>query len=125
MYKCFDPNINYDIINKTNRFKPTMKWWNYKCFRYYDQDVKFKYSKSPLHDLDRCVCSDDIDEFMKIYNDKELCKYHLCSEYFTYKNRPTLNKINNDIGHELSNCKLACEVCNRLRSKNDPQVTHL
>ena len=51
---------------------------------------------------------------MKIYNNPETGKCHLCGEHFTDSNKPTLDRINNDLGHELSNNKLACSSCNSL-----------
>ena len=62
---------------------------------------------------------------MKIYNNPETGKCHLCGEHFTDSNKPTLDRINNDLGHELSNCKLACSSCNSLRSYKDDKITRL
>ena len=122
MYHDFDPNTDYGIVNEVNTFKPTRKWWEYKCDQYYKQDERFNSKNGDARDLDKCVTVDDFDSFMKMYNDLALGRCHLCGEHFTYSNKPTLD---NGIGHELTNCKLACEVCNKMRSKHDDKVTRL
>ncbi len=122
-YKDFDPTTEYDIINKENSFKPTIKWWKYKCDCYYKQDQKYNQTHSNnMRNLDKCISVSDFDEFMKMYNNG-CC--HLCKEHFTNVNKPTLDRIDNDIGHELSNCKLACVECNKLRKRDDPKITSL
>ena len=122
-YKDFDPSKDYGTINEKNTFKPTRKWWNNKCASYYKQDEKFNqsHSKTP-RDLSLTVTDDDWDAFMKMYDNS---KCHLCGEHFTWDNKPTLDRIDNNKGHEISNCKLACSVCNCLRSDNDEKVTRL
>ena len=122
MYHDFDQNTDYVIVNEVNTFKPTREWWEYKCDQYYKQDERFNSKHGDARDLDKCVTVDDFDSFMKMYNDLALGRCHLCGEHFTYSNKPTLD---NGIGHELTNCKLACEVCNKMRSKPDDKVTRL
>ena len=125
-YKDFDPHVDYSIVNESNTFKPTLKWWEYKCDCYYKQDEEYnRKHKDSSRDLDKCVSVDDFESFMKMYNDPLLGKCHLCGEHFTYYNKPTLDRIDNEIGHELRNCKLACEVCNKIRSNSDLEVTRL
>ena len=126
-YRNFDPNIDYGIMNKVNTFKPTLKWWSYKCRNYEYQDDEFnkKHPKSPQRNVSKCVSDKDFDEFMKMYNDPDKGKCQLCREHFTDSNRPTLDRIDNDIGHELSNCLLACAECNTLRKRDDEKVTRL
>ena len=124
-YKDFNPEQHYGIVNEKNTFKPTLKWWIFKCNNYYNQDSKFNLThphNKQLRNLDKCVNKDDYKEFLKMY-DNSCC--HLCGEHFTPTNRPTLDRIDNDIGHELSNCKLACAECNKLRKRDDPKITSL
>ena len=33
-YKDFNPNVDYDVINKVNTFKPSRNWWTLKCSNY-------------------------------------------------------------------------------------------
>jgi hypothetical protein len=42
---------------------------------------------------------------------------------FTNSNKPTLNQIDNDIGHTLQNAQFACLLCNRLKSNKDENIT--
>lgn len=124
-YKDFNPEQHYGIVNEKNTFKPTPKWWVFKCNNYYNQDSKFNLThpkNKQLRNLDKCVNKDDYKKFLEMYNDS-CC--HLCGEHFTPTNRPTLDRIDNDIGHELSNCKLACAECNKLRKRDDPKITSL
>ena len=122
-YQQFDPNINYAIKNKVNTFVPSKQWFEHKCQNYYEQDEKYNRSHSESkRDLSKCISVEQYDDFIKIYKDS-CC--HLCGEHFTYDNKPTLDRINNDIGHEFSNCKLACAACNRLRSRSDEKITRL
>lgn len=59
---------------------------------------------------------------MEIYNKPETGQ---CCEHFTNSNKPTLDRINNEIIHEFSNCKLACSSCNNLRSYKNDKITKL
>jgi hypothetical protein len=43
----------------------------------------------------------------------------LCNMRFTNSNKPTLDRIDNDIGHTLQNVRFACLPCNRLKSNKD------
>ena len=126
-YKDFDPSIDYGIINTSNTFIPTINWWSYKCDSYYYQDERFNKlnPNKPQRDLNQVVSEDDFNEFIKLYNNPSTGKCHLCGEHFTNHNKPTLDRIDNDIGHELSNCVLACASCNQLRNRSDDKVTRL
>lgn len=126
-YKDFDPSKDYDTTEKVNTFKPTPDWWAYKCKSYAYQDDRFNIlnPKKPQRDLTKTVTEEDFSEFMKLYNDPENGKCHLCGEHFTYSNKPTLDRINNDLGHELKNCLLACASCNQLRNRTDEKVSRL
>lgn len=139
--KDFNPKIDYGIINKKTTFQPNKTWWSRKCDNYYNQDKaynekihkkmsccdkitdEYKRLQSKLRDLSKCVCTNDFKDFMKLYNENGVC--YLCGEHFTESNKPTLDRINNDKGHELDNCKLACAVCNRLHNRNDEKITRL
>ena len=147
-YKDFNPNGNYNVIHNLTTFVPDEQWWKYKCSNYFDQDSKYNtklqnkinsLSKksvltdnertkidiwtSKMRDLSKCISQSDFKEFMKRYENENFC--YLCGEHFTYQNKPTLDRINNDIGHELNNCKFACAECNCLRNRNDECITRL
>lgn len=57
----------------------------------------------------------------RVSNDKGKC--HLCGEHFTYDNKPTLDRIDNNKGHQIDNCLLACAECTRLRQRDDDRIT--
>ncbi|WP_289705092.1 hypothetical protein, partial [Bacteroides acidifaciens] len=60
---------------------------------------------------------------MKLYESNETGKCHLCGEHFTHTNKPTLDRIDNNKGHQIDNCLLACAECNRLRQRDDDKIT--
>ena len=144
-YKDFNVDAEYDIVNQQTTFEPNIKWWEHKCENYRKQDEKYNnklnikiksiekdkqalesqltHLKNKFRDLSKCVCSDDFDAFMKRYKDEGCC--YLCGEHFTHDVKPTLDRIDNNKGHELSNCKFACQTCNVLRNRKDPDITRL
>ena len=122
-YKDFDINKDYEVVNKENTFKPTLQWWKYKVHSYYEQDCKYNQThKMNPRNLEKCICDDDYERFLQKYQNS---KCHLCGEHFTNTNKPTLDRINNDLGHEFDNCELSCPECNKLRKKDDAKVTRL
>jgi hypothetical protein len=44
---------------------------------------------------------------------------HICHDGFTLSNKPTLDRINNEIGHTIQNVKPCCCYCNRYKSDKD------
>ena len=128
-YEQFEHDFKQGKLVKTSNtyyaaFKPNRKWWSYKCSNYYYQDSKYNNSHpNDLRDLDKCVCDDDYDKFIEKYNKSKCC--YLCGEMFTNKNKPTLDRVDNNIGHEFDNCELACAECNKLRSREDANITRL
>ncbi|KAA6383295.1 MAG: hypothetical protein EZS28_021177, partial [Streblomastix strix] len=46
-----------------------------------------------------------------------------CEVRFTNKNPPTLDRIDNSLGHSKNNVQLACQWCNVKRGNRDPFVT--
>ncbi|KAA6362242.1 MAG: hypothetical protein EZS28_042231, partial [Streblomastix strix] len=67
------------------------------------------------------VTADDIDYFNQMIPNK--CCY--CNAKFTNVNKPTLERIDNNIAHTKDNCKLACQLCNSTRSNKDADVAKL
>ncbi|WP_295163659.1 hypothetical protein, partial [uncultured Brachyspira sp.] len=140
-YKDFDVNANYAIVNTVTIFEPSLKWWIKKCANYKKQDelynakLESKISKltnddinnikikSKMRNIENCVSENDYQKFLEMYKNEGYC--YLCKEHFTHDNKPTLDRIDNSIGHELSNCKLACKICNNLRNRKDEKITRL
>ncbi len=123
-YKDFDPSKDYAVVKTETTFKPSERWWKCKCDNYLKQDMKFNQAhKSNLRDLNKCVSYEDYEWIKSLLTPDSKC--HLCGEHFDYENKPTLDRIDNNIGHEPSNLKLACSICNRLRQRNDDKITRL
>ena len=75
-----------------------------------------KYNRyDPDNFIDKCFLTE-------LFEDSTTC--HYCSVEFTYNERcdtyVTIERLNNNIGHNKSNCVLACFNCNmKHNSKND------
>ncbi|KAA6391590.1 MAG: hypothetical protein EZS28_012881, partial [Streblomastix strix] len=83
--------------------------WNKKVESYIQQDNKAgRYTTNNVN-------TDDIDYFNLMIPNK--CCY--CHAKFTNVNKPTLERIDNNIARTKDNCKLACQLCNSTRSNKD------
>ncbi|KAA6391383.1 MAG: hypothetical protein EZS28_013093 [Streblomastix strix] len=115
-YDKFDINASYNIVNGFDQFKVTQYWWNNKVKGYINQDEFAK------RDTINNVTEDDIDWIRdKVTN--ETC--HLCHNKFTKENKPTLDRIDNSIGHTKQNYQLACQICNTVKADKDNDISKL
>ena len=114
-YKDFDPFANYARQEKTT-FKMTKKWWANKCRAYLEQD------RNKKRDTTNNVSVKDFDYFAEKFS-TETC--YLCHEGFTFENTPTLDRINNDLGHSKDNVKICCRYCNTVKSDRSEQEARL
>ncbi|KAA6398173.1 MAG: hypothetical protein EZS28_006296 [Streblomastix strix] len=115
-YGKFDINASYNIVNGFEQFEVTKYWWNNKVKGYINQDEFAK------RDISNNVNEDDIDWIKdKVIN--ETC--HLCHNKFTKENKPTLDRIDNSIGHTKENCQLACQICNTVKADKDNDISKL
>ncbi|KAA6397571.1 MAG: hypothetical protein EZS28_006901 [Streblomastix strix] len=89
--------------------------WNKKVESYIQQDNKAG------RDTINNVNTDDIDYFNRMIPNK-CCYFHA---KFTNVNKPTLERIDNNIAHTKDNCKLAFQPCNSTRSDKDADVSRL
>ena len=82
---------------------------------------RYKALQKRLNNIDQCVDIDEYNRFIDIY------QYHcyLCGEVFTARNPPTFDRINNEHGHSLSSCKIACASCKTIRKPNYNHITCL
>lgn len=71
--------------------------------------------------IDNRVSESIYQNFIEIYK-KDICCYS-CHERITYNNKTILDWIDNDIGHELHNCKIDCAICNNLFNRKDSKIT--
>ena len=120
--KCYDDfDINGDYTNDCNRrdlFTLTKEWFAKKCESYKSQDVKAKRNTS--NNL-------TVEDYNRMKQKLEKCNYkcYICQEYFTWNNKPTLDRIDNSIGHTEDNVKWCCCRCNKLKSDGDENMTRL
>ncbi|KAA6402878.1 MAG: hypothetical protein EZS28_001590 [Streblomastix strix] len=97
-YDKFDINASYNIVNGFEQFEVTQYWWNNKVKGYINQDEFAKRNTT------NNVTEDDID-WIRDKVAGETC--HLCRNEFTKENKPTLDRIDNSIGHTKQNNSIA------------------
>ncbi|KAA6387569.1 MAG: hypothetical protein EZS28_016904, partial [Streblomastix strix] len=112
-YGKFDINANYNIVIGFEQFEVTQYWWNNKVKGYINQN---EYAK---RDITNNVTEDDF-EWIRDKVSSETC--HLCHNKFTKENKPTLDRIDNSIGHTKQNCQLACQICNIVKADKDNDI---
>ncbi|KAA6397724.1 MAG: hypothetical protein EZS28_006753 [Streblomastix strix] len=115
-YEKFDINASYNIVNGFEQFEVTQYWWNNKVKGYINQD---EYAN---RDTINNVTEDDID-WIRDKVASETC--HLCHNKFTKENKLTYYRFDNSVGHKKQNCKLACEICNTVKSDKDNDISKL
>ena len=118
-YDDFDINGNYtNEPKKKDVFEMTQEWFDKKCESYKSQDEKAK------RNTDNNITADDFFALKKRY---EHCgeRCYICNETFTWNNKPTLDRIDNSIGHTKDNVKWCCVRCNKLKSDGDEKMTRL
>ena len=114
-YKDFDPYKDYSMNTETT-FIPTTKWWQDRVYGYLKQD------EAKERDTTNNVSNKDFKYFKDLIQ-KSRC--YLCNEGFTKENPPTLDRINNDIGHTKENVKLCCASCNTIKSNRTEEESRI
>ncbi|KAI5512099.1 DNA/RNA polymerases family [Trichomonas vaginalis G3] len=115
-YKDFNPNEKYPEEEIESSFELTKKYWKYKIESYKKQDEKAE------RDTKNNVSMDDF----QYYHDLILSsKCKMCGKAFTYANKPTLDRIDNEKPHTKENCQLMCCYCNVVKSNKDEDVQRL
>jgi hypothetical protein len=114
-YRDFDINADYSLQTKTT-FKLSKKYWAYKVKGYNQQD------KAAKRGIENNVSEDDYQYFKQLL---EHSKCHLCDEGFTYDNKPTLDRINNKLGHSIDNVLPCCLYCNCYKADHDEDTIKL
>ncbi|KAA6359597.1 MAG: hypothetical protein EZS28_044876, partial [Streblomastix strix] len=92
----FDINGDYNIETGNKEYKFYSEKWNKKVEGYLQQDIKAG------RDTVNNVNANDIDYFNQMIPNK--CCY--CNAKFTSVNKPTLERIDNNMAHTKDNCKL-------------------
>jgi hypothetical protein len=109
IYEKFDIDGDYSINIKTT-FKPTEEWFKSKVNHYLAQDEKAE------RDTTKNVTEDD---WLYFKHNFETEKSYICNEGFSFNNKPTLDREDNDIGHTRANVKICCCYYNKFKSNND------
>ncbi|KAA6380245.1 MAG: hypothetical protein EZS28_024227 [Streblomastix strix] len=96
----FDINGDYNKETGNKEYIFYSEKWNKKVEGYLQQDIKAG------RDTTNNVTAYDMDYFNRMIPNK--CCY--CQAKFTSINKPTFERINNNISHTKDNCKLACQL---------------
>ena len=120
--KCYrDFNINKHYPNKEiltdSRFQLSMTHWEIKVNNYRRQDDR------ACRDSSNNVTVNDYIKYKNIFENGECYICHANFDYVYYK--PTLDRINNKLGHSANNCKPCCEFCNCTKSNHDEHIMRL
>jgi hypothetical protein len=108
LYRDFDINADYSTPSDDPAFVPTLAWAQQRAGKYAAQDKKRGR-----------VCSLTAEWVVEFFKVNKTC--HLCHDTFTDKNRPTLDRIDNTIGHTEGNVKAACRMCNAVKADRDEE----
>jgi len=118
LYNDFDISMTYPskFVEIGDRFDLTLSVWNHMTFSYLTQD------KRAGRDVSTNVSKRDCQHFRRLF------KYHscvLCGEWFTNENKPSLDRLDNNLPHTVANVQATCRYCNVYKSNNDEQLTKL
>jgi len=117
-YADFKIDGVYSSGCEEKRFVLSKVHWSKKCRSYAEQDAKKK--------LDVSGNVSDADyETVKDLFENGTC--YICGSKFSMEGRhvPTLDRIDNDLPHTLSNTKPCCMRCNSYKSNRDEHLTRL
>ncbi|KAA6355221.1 MAG: hypothetical protein EZS28_049252, partial [Streblomastix strix] len=115
-YNGFDINGDYNCESTDKSIEITQNYWRAKVDSYIEQDSKKD------RDSSNNVTIDDYDYIKEIFKNQ---RCHMCNARFTWKNRPTLDRIDNSKGHSKDNiipCCLYCNVCKANRDENQMKL---
>ncbi|KAA6384063.1 MAG: hypothetical protein EZS28_020411 [Streblomastix strix] len=122
VYKDFDLQESYnDVITNdddsiVNQFILTPQYWQMKVNDYNEQDKRQK------RDRKHNITIKDYEYFKKLFI-THTC--HMCQSRFNYKNKPTLDRIDNNIAHTKANVLPCCLYCNKYASNRDKNEARL
>ncbi|KAA6353485.1 MAG: hypothetical protein EZS28_050988, partial [Streblomastix strix] len=93
-YDDFKMNGDYNVEDTDKTINITIPYWTAKVESYIEQDQKKN------RDSSKNVTIADYEYFKELF-EKQRC--YICNCKFTWKNRPTLDRINNELGHSKDN----------------------
>ncbi|KAA6361899.1 MAG: hypothetical protein EZS28_042574, partial [Streblomastix strix] len=103
-YDDFKMNGDYNIEDTDKPINITMPYWTAKVESYIEQDQKKN------RDSSKNVTIGDYEYFKELF---EKYRCYICNCKFTWKNRPTLDRIDNELGHMKDNVLPCCLYCNK------------
>ncbi|KAA6388753.1 MAG: hypothetical protein EZS28_015721 [Streblomastix strix] len=115
-YNSFDINGDYNCESTDKSIEITQNYWRAKVEGQFEQDNKKN------RDSSNNVTIDDYDYFKELFKNQ---RFHICNARFTWKNRPTLDRIDNKLGHQKLNvipCSLYCNVYKANRDENQMKL---
>ncbi|KAA6399148.1 MAG: hypothetical protein EZS28_005323 [Streblomastix strix] len=116
VYNRFDINEDYNSNCTDKSIEITQYYWRSQV----DSDIEQDNKKN--RDSSNNVTIDDYDYFKELFKNQ---RCHICNARFTWKNRPTLDRIDNKLGHSKDNvlpCCLYCNVCKANRDKKQMKL---
>ncbi|KAA6399668.1 MAG: hypothetical protein EZS28_004801 [Streblomastix strix] len=102
-YNDFDINGDYNYESTDKSIEITQNYWRAKADSYIEQDNKKN------RDSSNNVTIDDYSYFKELFKNQ---RCHICNARFTWKNRPTLDRIDNSKRHSKDNVIPCCLYCN-------------
>jgi hypothetical protein len=114
-YEDFNIDGDYSSTTQTS-YILSKEEFKFKIESYNEQDKKAKRS------ITNNITINDFPHFKTLL---ESSKCYLCNEGFSRSNKPTLDRINNNIGHTKSNVVPCCAYCNSYKSNNDERLAKL
>ncbi|KAA6369906.1 MAG: hypothetical protein EZS28_034567, partial [Streblomastix strix] len=115
-YNGFDINGDYNCESTDKSIEFTQNYWRAKVESYIEQDNKKN------RDSSNNVTIDDYDYFKEIFKNQ---RCHMYNARFTWKNRPTLDRIDNSKGHSKDNVIPCCLYCNVCKANRDEKQMKL
>ena len=113
-YEDFDVNEHYAVDeDDSSEFVLSQGTWNYMVNSYKQQDKKAK------RDFENNVKAEDFEHFKNLFAESSC---HICHSKFTFKNKPTLDRLDNEKGHSIDNVAPCCLYCNCYCSNKDKQT---
>jgi hypothetical protein len=102
---------------KKSTFVLSKEFWERKVLSYKQQD-----EKAERYNTKNNVSKEDYEYFEQLF---KTSKCYICKEGFTFTNKPTLDRIDNNKPHTKDNVKPCCCYCNRYKSDKDERWTTL
>jgi hypothetical protein len=118
-YKEFDMNKDYNVKQKHKPFILSEEGWKKKVESYISQDKKAK------RDFTNNVSVNDYKYYKQMFLTEKCYMCHCHFSHVDRNRRPTLDRIDNNIGHTKDNVLPCCIYCNTCKSNRDEKTARL